>query len=959
MTDPRPVLRLLLLAAAAPAAVRAQAEPLPLNHTLIAPAPDATRAGGPHSAAFERARQGVVHVVVEVRGRNVFQIERPSSGVLIGNGGLVLTHWALVREAPGSDDKSLWVRLPDATGTRLPATLVAHDAASGLALLRAKATEGRELQGFVLAEAPAPGDPVGVLAFPDGEDLVGFAGVATPAQGDVAVGRGDDARTYARDELLLTDAAIQRRCHGAAMFDAEGRLVGICSADAVVEDVAEPTLEDLKRPSFGFALPVRTAKRVFAEHLGSQPLESAEPSKAARLVATIGDAIVAVSSGGRAREALGSDDPYATRRRPGVGSGIVVDSSGLVLTNRHVIARGDPITVTFRDGTEVTAELLEQNRATNSALLRLRLPEGRRVAALRRGSNVAVGDPVLAIGNPEGHSLTVGAGVLSAKRGDAIQTDAPMGNHNGGGALVSLDGRLIAMLDAGLRDQIDIAFAQRGDQAKIDTSLNVTPSIEQLWKVHREALLRHTTDDGAAEAGAVLDAPIARMVDQAGPSMLNIYVQITTAPAELEDNPFATPEPRVSTESLGSGVIIDASGLALTNWHVVDSATEPDGSMPPDRLVRVALRDGRAFPARVLSISREEDLALLQLELGAGEQVRPVPLGSSAALEIGDTAVAIGNPHGRANTVTAGIVTARNQSIRVRGRWAKLPHLIETDAAINAGNSGGALLDREGRLIGINSAGGSLFAVTGYAIAVDHVREKLHSVLLTPEKLRSPYVGLTVTDHGERPTVHSLDPHGPAARAGVQKGDVVVAIAGEPVRWSVGFAMQVLGLAPGTPAALELERGGERVQVDVVPLSAAQWAVLRQTGVEVDELSIRDDAERIHAVSLAFYRAFTGDPSAAPSMIPRSLVRVARLHPRLSESDEPVDLQVGDLLLGVQIEEERRAGVAGRVERFTTPADAQRVFNDHSTYEGRIFRAWIAREGEVRLVELPAKRLII
>src|SRR5690606_16870249 len=263
----------------------------------------------------------------------------------------------------------------------------------------------------------------------------------------------------------------------------------------------------------------------------------------------------------------------------------------------------------------------------------------------------------------------------------------------------------------------------------------------------------------------------------------------------------------------------------------------------------------------------------------------------------------------------------------------KLPHLIETDAAINAGNSGGALLDLDGRLIGINSAGGSRFAVTGYAIAVDHVREKLHSVLLTPEKLRSPYIGLTPRDAGERTVVHALDPFGPAARAGVAQGDVLLALGGEPVRWSVGFAMQVLDLPPGEPARLEVERAGERSVLELVPLSAAQWAVLRQTGAEVAELDYRAAAERIQRVSIAFYREFTGDPSAAPAMIPRHLLEVVRLDPELAEREEPVDLRVGDLLLGVQIEEQRRAGVAGEIVRFTTVSDAQRCFDEQSTYE--------------------------
>lgn len=952
-----PTLFLLLAVVAPSAPAGAQA---PFNDTLIRPAAGEARAGGPWAAAFERARGSVVHVIVEVAGRNTFRLERPSSGVRIGDGTWVVTHDDLVREADGARDKSLWVQLADERRTRVPAEIVARDAPTGLALLRAELPEGIASGGLPLAAAPAPGDPVAVLGFHDGEDLVGFAGVSTPAAAGVVVGDGDDRRAFERTGILLTDAAIQTRSHGAALVDRDGALLGICSAVAVVEEVGEPTLEDLKRPSFGFAIPAAAILRAFGEQLGDERLQEKTPAAEARAVAGAADAVVAVFGGKGPRPEIGTDDPYAARRRPGVGSGVVVDPSGLVFTNLHLVDGAPGVTVTLPTGESFPAEVASRDRATNSALLRVHLPEERTLAALRRARSSAlrVGDTVLAIGNPEGHSPTVGIGLQSAVRGSFVQTDAPMGNQNGGGALVTLRGELVAMLDAGVRDRIDLAYAMEGDRAKVDTSLNLAPSADALWDAHADALTRWSTGSSTAPAGDPVPSPVADLVDRTAGSMLNVYIEITTAAAEVADNPFATPEPRTITESLGSGVVVDPSGLALTNWHVVDSATEPDGSMRSDRVVRVGLRDGRVFPARVLSISREEDLALLQLELAPGESVDAVPLGSSAALRIGDSTVAIGNPHGRANTVTAGVVTAKNQAIRVRGRWAKLPYLLETDAAINAGNSGGALLDLEGRLIGINSAGGSLFAVTGYAISVDHVREKLHSVLLSPEKLRSPYVGVTVADRDGRTVVHSVDPFGPGASAGIERGDVVASIAGSPVQWSVGFAMTVLGLPTDQPTAFELARDGSRVTAEFTPMSAAAWAVLRQTGLHVEELAIREEPEVVRDASIAFHRAFSGDPTAAPSMIPAWLVRVARIHPRLA--DEDVDIRVGDLLLGVRIDERDAAtGDAARVVRFERAADVQECFNTNSTYDGRTFHTWIWRDGEVVTVDLPAKRLML
>src|SRR5690606_18654340 len=117
-----------------------------------------------------------------------------------------------------------------------------------------------------------------------------------------------------------------------------------------------------------------------------------------------------------------------------------------------------------------------------------------------------------------------------------------------------------------------------------------------------------------------------------------------------EDDPFASlAEPELVTLGLGSGVIIDRSGLALSNWHVVDEAVNPDGSMKPDHAVTVRVFGGKTYPVEVLSISREDDLSLLRLVLEEGEEVPAVELGDSDALAIGENVAAIGNPHGRAN----------------------------------------------------------------------------------------------------------------------------------------------------------------------------------------------------------------------------------------------------------------------------------------------------------------------
>lgn len=954
-------------------AVRAQGV---VNESLLR-APEGAAVATWSSETFERVQASVVHVEVEVDGpRGAFAIERASSGVIVDAAGLVVTWYDLVAESVGATDKKLLVQLNDAGNTRLDASLVAHDEASGLALLRVTPPADGLQAAKLGADHPAAGDPVLVVARPTGEDMLAFSGVASPALTGVTLG----GRALAADEVFLTDSRNDERCDGAPIFRAGGDLLGLYDAEHVQRDVSEPKLEDLQKPSYGVAVPAARIRSAFAAHFGDSANEtlraapSVEPHAFVRAVERVAPSVVGVWSGEGDWPQPGADDPGCVQRRKGLGSGVVVSASGLVIANLHVAHGGEP-RVRTRDGAVYPAELVKRNVASNLALLQVELPAGTTLtpAVCGHDDDVQLGEAMLAVGNPLGRAVVVSKGVISAMRereGGRIQADANLGNQNGGGAVVDAAGRLIGVGDAGIVDPLEMAWAQRGERVTQETNLSTFVGIGRVRRVFASAFAEGAAVDSiqtpqAVEASerAARRSVLAEMVEKASGAMLNIYVARNVAEVD-EDDPFASmAEPQMMTLSLGSGVIIDRSGLAVSNWHVVDAATNPDGSMKPDFAVTARVFGGKQYDVKVLSISREDDLSLLQLQLEPGEEVHAVEIGNSERLGIGEAVAAIGNPHGRANTITYGVVSAKGQGIKVRGRWAKLQHLIETDAAINGGNSGGALLDMSGRLVGINSAGGGTFNNKGYAIAVDHVRRQILGLLFQPYKLRSPELGMRVLD-GEQPgdvVVMDVDERGPAAAAGVRSGDRIRSLAGVAIDWSPGFALTLLRQQAGAPVELVVERGGQQESLQVAPLSPDVWSVIRQSGLRVRDVGYAEEPDRMREAAIALHRAFTGDPTGAPQRIPERMVAVERV---FEQPGREADVRAGDLLLAVElIGGDRRPrllpidSVVGLSELFSDRVLGKTPDVDHYKVPAE-YAVWIDRGGEVQKVTVAARRLL-
>jgi Do/DeqQ family serine protease len=263
----------------------------------------------------------------------------------------------------------------------------------------------------------------------------------------------------------------------------------------------------------------------------------------------------------------------------------------------------------------------------------------------------------------------------------------------------------------------------------------------------------------------------------------------------------------------GSGVIVSPQGYLLTNHHVIAGATE----------VEVRLADGRDAMARVVGTDPETDIAVLRVEL---DRLPAITLGDSLALRVGDPVLAIGNPFNVGQTVTAGIVSALGRS---QLGLSTFENFIQTDAAINPGNSGGALVDARGALVGINTAiysesGGSLGI--GFAVPIDLAREVMDSLVregrvvrgwigVEPGALTAELAESMQLPSREGVLVAGVRQGGPASEAGLQPGDVVLAVGGQPVRSTTELLRAVAALRPGTRTAVLVQRGGKRTEVAV------------------------------------------------------------------------------------------------------------------------------------------------
>jgi Do/DeqQ family serine protease len=298
-------------------------------------------------------------------------------------------------------------------------------------------------------------------------------------------------------------------------------------------------------------------------------------------------------------------------------------------------------------------------------------------------------------------------------------------------------------------------------------------------------------------------------------------------------------ESRRRHTSLGSGVIIDGKrGLILTNSHVIRKASS----------INVVLQDEREFEARIVGADPDSDLAVLKIE--SAEGLPAVEMGSSDDLMIGETVIAIGNPFGFSHTVTTGVISAVNRSIRSDERIYR--EFIQIDASINPGNSGGPLLNINGELIGINTAIYAKAQGIGFAIPINKAR-RIVADLIQYGEVKQAWIGLVVQDLDERLAqylnypgskgvmVESVESGSPSRKAGFKEGDVIIAIDDRKIKSRDDYLSATRSLAAGQKVGFDLWREGKSKRISIktqlFPLELADSLGQRLLGLTVTDLT--------------------------------------------------------------------------------------------------------------------------
>jgi serine protease Do len=382
--------------------------------------------------------------------------------------------------------------------------------------------------------------------------------------------------------------------------------------------------------------------------------------------------------------------------------------------------------------------------------------------------------------------------------------------------------------------------------------------------------------------------PIVRVYERAAPAVCFIQSSGERGQQDIFGRIFAQ---RFGVS--GSGVVIRKEGFIITNYHVVRDAKEI--------LVTFGAEyDDATYKAAMISYVEKEDLALIKIQ--RDRDFETIPLGTSDDLMPGETAIAIGNPYGQTISVNAGIISGLHRNVPIPqpgGSVLEFPEMIQTDAAINGGNSGGPLLNINGELIGINTAMNSQAQNIGFAIPVDRVRSVLENQLLSPETAPA-WLGFEI-EPGDHLCIAKVVPGSPAAKAGLRPGDCIVAVAGEKVVNQDEYRVARVNLAPLQAAELQVESKGSKRRVRLEP-----WD--REDGVLFERFGARVNTKVFpRGVWLRIREIRPGGPAAALGLEPGDLIDAlkpssgGRMSPRWVDNPESLAALVSTLPKGTDL----------------------------------------------------------
>jgi Do/DeqQ family serine protease len=365
-------------------------------------------------------------------------------------------------------------------------------------------------------------------------------------------------------------------------------------------------------------------------------------------------------------------------------------------------------------------------------------------------------------------------------------------------------------------------------------------------------LLLHAVLAGAAP-DSLRESAVVRAVRKVSPAVVNISTAYETRSRANPFSGFGSPffdeffkdffdprfERRQQNASLGSGVIIDGDrGLILTNAHVIQRSGT----------VKVVLQDEREYEARIIGADPDSDLAVLKIE--PREKLPSIAMGNSDDLMIGETVIAIGNPFGFSHTVTTGVISALNRSIRTDERVFQ--DFIQIDASINPGNSGGPLLNINGELIGINTAIYAKAQGIGFAIPISKARRTVDDLIRYGE-VKQAWIGLVAQELDEKTAQYlkypgrkgvllkAVEPDSPAQRAGLREGDILLALGTKKIAGLDDYRAASKAVTAGETLDVQVWRGGQPQTVIVktteFPIERADQLAWSLLGIRVEDLT--------------------------------------------------------------------------------------------------------------------------